>query len=189
MNIMEIYMSTIDNQFTNLVKETKASVLGAISRTLNPDYVHMIDDVVQETYIRAYNSLKKNQFRHEASLNTWLYTIARNESLRLNAKLQKQKNIEQQLDDTVIHSRQMIFQAVDFSAVSKHPAAVKAELVKTIISKLPSKYKSVLELDILGFKDWQIAEKLKISLGTVKSRNFRAREKVRQWVHQMKLTG
>jgi RNA polymerase sigma-70 factor (ECF subfamily) len=184
-------MSKTDRQFTVLVRETKSSVLIAISRTLKPDYGHMIDDVVQETYIRAYNSLKKNQFRYEASLNTWLYTIARNESLRLNAKLNKQKSIEQELDDSFLNfkSEKFVDNTAGFNADYKNHALGKLEIIKNIISQLPQKYKNVLELDILGFKDWQIAEKLKISLGTVKSRNSRAREKVRQWAHQMKLTG
>jgi len=182
-------MKERDIQFTCIVRDTKASVLSAISRTLKPDYAHMIDDVVQETYIRAYNSLKKNQFRYESSMNTWLYTIARNESLRLNAKLNKQKNMEQDLDDSSVKNQMLFDDRLQYCDTNHNASDIKLEKIKTIISNLPLKYKSVLELDILGFKDWQIAEKLKISLGTVKSRNSRAREKVRQWVHHIKLTG
>lgn len=181
-------MNEKENEFSRIFKDTKGSVLGAIAKNLKPDYAHMIDDVVQETYIRAYNSLKKNQFRYEASLNTWLYTIAKNESLRLNAKLNKQKNIEKTLDESFLINKSL--QDNNSSLYHENFGHLdKLEAVQKIISKLPLKYKSVLELDILGFKDWQIADKLKISLGTVKSRNSRAREKIRQWVHQMRLTG
>ena len=178
-----------NTEFSKLVRETKASVLSAISRTLNPDYAHMIDDIVQETYIRAYNSLKKNKFRFESSINTWLYTIAKNESLRLNAKLNKQKNIEKELDESLIRTQQTPYGIANQYGDHDHTdISGKLDLVNKIIHQLPTKYKNVMELDILGLKDWQIAEKLKISLGTVKSRNSRAREKIRQWVHQTKLT-
>ncbi|MDH4262175.1 MAG: RNA polymerase sigma factor [Spirochaetia bacterium] len=181
-------MKELDNQFNLLVKKTKSSVLSAISKNLKPDYAHMIDDVVQETYIRAYNSLKKNQFRYEASLNTWLYTIARNESRRLNIKINKLRSIEKKLDDSLLNERQLIDTTRELNSENKNQIQGKLEIINIIIGKLPQKYKSVLELDILGFKDWQIAEKLKINLGTVKSRNSRAREKIRQWAHQMKLS-
>jgi len=186
---MSISGNISDQQFTYIVRETKPAVLSAISRTLKPEYAHGIDDVVQETYLRAYKSLKKNKFRYEASLNTWLYTIARNESLRYNSKLNKQKSIEQELNDSSWNENQISDLEINSTIENRQLVHGKMEVIKNIINRLPMKYKNVLELDILGFKDWQIAEKLKISLGTVKSRNSRAREKVRQWAHQMKLTG
>lgn len=46
------------------------------------------DDVIQNTFIKAYQGLDK--FREDASLFTWLYRIATNESISF---LKKQKNI------------------------------------------------------------------------------------------------
>lgn len=174
----------MEAEFTNLVKITKNSVLSAVSRTLRPEFAHMIDDIVQETYLRAFKSLKKNQFRYESSLNTWLYTIARNESLRVNKKLLRQQNYEQEMNESVVPSIESANQLMK----NDHPLSGKLELLKNVISRLPAKYKAVMELDILGFKDWQIAEKLRLSIGTVKSRNSRAREKVRRWVELLKMT-
>ncbi|MDH4201161.1 MAG: RNA polymerase sigma factor [Spirochaetia bacterium] len=178
-------MTKQEIEFTNIVKETKIVVLNAISKTLNPEFSSMIDDIVQETYLRAHKSLKKNQFRYEASYSTWLYTIAKNEALRMNKKLMRRQRLEQELNENIVEGKSdSIYQNMETSHRETH----KLETMKRIISTLPAKYKAVLELDILGFKDWQIAEKLNINPGTVKSRNSRAREKVRQWIHQMKTT-
>jgi RNA polymerase sigma factor (sigma-70 family) len=176
-------MTDQEIKFTQIVRQTKASVLSAISKTLHPDFFDSIDDVVQETYLRAYNSLKKEQFRYESSLNTWIYTIARNEALRANKKLMKKNSIEQHLEEKHIGTIPSV-NRTDSEIQSKD----NNEILNKLLGQLPIKYKSVLELDISGLKDWQIAEKLQISIGTVKSRNSRAREKVKQWIHQMKLT-
>ena len=49
--------------FAEIIKETKGVVLSAIEKTLFNRFYHAIDDVAQETYLRAYKSLDRNQFR------------------------------------------------------------------------------------------------------------------------------
>ena len=63
------------------------------------------DDVLQNTFIKAYQGLEK--FREDASLFTWLYRIATNESLTF---LKKERNrffqplgeYQQQLEGTLV---------------------------------------------------------------------------------------
>lgn len=80
-----------ESEFAEIVNSTRNTVLSAIEKNLAERFYYAIDDVAQETYFRAYKALKKNQFRQESKLSTWLYTIARNESLRMNDKLRKEE--------------------------------------------------------------------------------------------------
>ena len=82
-------MKVSEEQFAAIVNETKGIVLAAVRSHLFEHYAHAIDDVVQETYLRAYKSLVKDKFQNKSKISTWLYAIARNESLRMNGKLKK----------------------------------------------------------------------------------------------------
>ena len=86
-----------EHDFAEIVERTKGVVLSAISKTLDAEFSSHIDDVVQETYLRAYKSLQKEQFKNNSSIETWLYTIARNESLRMNEKLVRERQKSENL--------------------------------------------------------------------------------------------
>lgn len=159
-------------KFAEIVERTKSVVLSAIGKTLDSEFSSHIDDVVQETYMRAYKSLQKEQFQNNSSLETWLYTIARNESLRMNEKLVRERQKSENLAESMGHE-----EAVEKSVEQK---SEEGGILYTLLEKLPEKYRSVIELDIQGYRDSQIAQMLKISIGTVKSRNSRGREKLRK---------
>lgn len=89
-------------EFTELIDSTKHIVLSAIKKNLFDEFHDSIDDVVQETYFRAYKSLSANKFRGDSSVSTWLYTIARNESLRMNQKRSRQTALASKLKEKVI---------------------------------------------------------------------------------------
>ncbi|MCX7998292.1 MAG: hypothetical protein N3A69_04975, partial [Leptospiraceae bacterium] len=65
-------MSEID--FEKIVAETKTVVLSAIQKYLHEENIDYIDDVAQETYLRAYKALKQNKFKSQSELSTWIYT-------------------------------------------------------------------------------------------------------------------
>lgn len=155
-----------DKEFANIVDSTKAIVLSAIQKNLAQRFYHYIDDVVQETYVRAYRSLTKNKFRYDSKIETWLYTIARNESQRMNSKLIKEEEKiakSKKEQDNVIQ-----FQTPEFDLVVD-------ELYERI-SELPEKYSSVLNLVARGYSEKEIANQLDLKPGTVKSRLSRGRE-------------
>ncbi len=157
----------MDNiEFTELISSSKEYVLSAVNKFLQDRFYESLDDVVQETYLRAYKSLKKNGFRGDSKINTWLYTIARNESLRMNDKLLR----EELKKDKAFKTQEKYHLDEDFTK-----SETIAELIEKI-NKLPEHYKDVMILISQGFPMKDIALKLKIKSGTVKSRASRGRK-------------
>ncbi|MDH4127781.1 MAG: RNA polymerase sigma factor [Spirochaetota bacterium] len=152
-----------DETFTNIVEQTKSIVLSAIEKYLDKNNSHAIDDVVQETYFRAYKSLIKLQFKAESQTSTWLYTIAKNESLRMNQKVRR--------DNLKKEKAKSNFLELD----NKHEELAELSNIKEVVDSLPIKYQNVLSLYIEGYKEKDIAKALFIPLGTVKSRFFKAK--------------
>ncbi len=161
-----------ETEFAEIVGSTKKVVLSAVSRTLPDDYYHAIDDIVQETYIRAYRSLVKGKFRNEASMSTWLYTIARNESLRMLKKLNREEEKRKKEKD------RQLKKCTDSVDVESRPD------LALYIQKLPEKYRAVVLLFLQGKKEKEIALELGVAAGTVKSRLSRAREKLKVLIHE-----
>jgi len=154
-------------EFAAIVKETKPVVLSAIERNLVAAYYHSIDDVAQETYLRAYRALSKNSFKGNSSLSTWIYSIARNEAKRMNAKFLKEeikakRKAERDFQNVKLNSD------IDILALDDG------------ISNLPDKYREVLLLIRDGYSIEEVSLKLKTGSGTIKSRLSRGKELLRK---------
>jgi len=163
--------------FASVVEETKGIVLKAVRKTLFSEYYYAIDDVVQETYIRAYRSLVKNKFKEESKLSSWLFTIARNESIRMNRKL---KSGERRREKYVEKNMEYLNDSEENNIEEKMERDDLIEKLNEAVKKLPDKYKEVIDLYIKGFNEKEIANFLSISRGTVKSRIHRGKEKLKE---------
>ncbi|HOO73007.1 MAG TPA: RNA polymerase sigma factor [Spirochaetota bacterium] len=155
-----------EREFALIVHETKSVVLSAVEKHLAERFYHAIDDVVQETYLRAYKSLTGNRFRGDSALSTWLYTIARNESFRMNERLMRE---EKKFEKTVESIRET-------EPLSTVESGYEIEEFLGKIKLLPEKYRSVIDLVSQGLNETEIALRLSIKRGTVKSRISRGRQ-------------
>ncbi len=153
-----------DREFAALIGETKGTVLSAVRRHLAARFVYAVDDVVQETYLRAYRSLAAGRFRGESEPGTWLYAIARNEALRMNERLEREERKLLKMKERM-----------EVRGDSSRRDSDIGELYDAI-ERLPDKYRSVLERSVHGMPVCDIARELAIETGTVKSRASRGRE-------------
>jgi RNA polymerase sigma-70 factor, ECF subfamily len=155
-----------DTEFAEIVGRTKKIVLAAVHKHLAARFSHAIDDVVQETYLRGYRHLVQGKFRHESSLESWLYAIARNESLRMNGKLAREEEKARK------EAERRIGGVPDpcFTEESGHLG------LAAMLDRLPEKYRSVVALKAQGITEREIARQLSINEGTVKSRFSRGKE-------------
>ena len=126
-----------------------------------------IDDVLQETFLRAFAHL--SEFQGTAKFATWLTRIAVNEAV-----MRKRRAVEQ-VDVT----------AMEVSGREAGPEDVAAsrqlgELLERAVEALPENYKDVFMLRVVdGFSVAETAWVLGVSEEAVRTRAFRANEALR----------
>lgn len=132
-------------------------------------------DCLQETMLKAWRGIKA--YRGECSLSTWLYRIASTVCLDF---LRKQKRLPE------TESADELAEDEGFTPVDDSPtpdeAVIRAESadnVRAAIDALPADMRTVIILYALqGMQYEEIAEVTRTSVGTVKSRISRARQKI-----------
>jgi RNA polymerase sigma-70 factor (ECF subfamily) len=147
------------------------------------------DDIAQETFINAYFAIKS--FKMGYSFYTWLYRICMNLSINY-LKRQKFVITESQFAQTGKRPLEEETSPLERMATGADPLnhlALKEleNKIERAMDSLPPKYKAVLVLRIYEDLSYEeIAKTLKISLGTVMSRLFRAREKMQDELKEYK---
>lgn len=135
------------------------------------------EDLLQETFYRAIANQEK--FHQGTSIKAWLFTIMRNIFINDYRRNKKYVNIGDPADNmqVVNHPYQ----------VSKNGAerSFLAEDIHKALSKVSKDYTQPFLLYSNGFHYHEIAEKLDIPLGTVKSRIFFARKELQQKLKEL----
>ena len=139
-----------------------------------------VDDVVQETFVKAYTRI--DAFKGDAGLFTWIYRIAVN-TAKDHAKARSRRPASS-LDD-------LPSGATGVAAADAAPTVERLEdreqrlLVRRAVAALPAVFRSVLVLrELEGLRYEEIAQILGLSLGTVESRLFRARRRLKALLEQ-----
>lgn len=165
-SIIRQFIEGDNSAFQILVKRHKEKVRNIIYLTMNNSA--LVDDIAQDVFITIYRNLKN--FRFESQFTTWLYRITVNKCKDYLRRMNVRK-IFSPLDEGV--------------EVSEYSSPVEnrdvSKIVTEAISKLPVKLRMPLILkDIEGFSYQEISETLNCEMGTVKSRIFRGREKLKE---------
>jgi RNA polymerase sigma-70 factor (ECF subfamily) len=152
--------------FQILAKRHKEKVRNIIYITMNNSA--LVDDIAQEVFITVYRNLK--YFRFESQFTTWLYRITVNRCKDYLRKMNVRK---------IFTSLEEGSEITEFSTLVENNDVSK--IVIDAISKLPVKLRMPLILkDIEGFSYQEISETLKCEMGTIKSRIFRGRERLKE---------
>jgi RNA polymerase sigma-70 factor (ECF subfamily) len=165
-SIIRQFIDGDKSAFQVLVKRHKEKVRNIIYLTMNNSA--LVDDIAQEVFITVFRNLK--HFRFESQFTTWLYRVTVN---RCKDYLRR------------INVRKIFSPIEDGYDVSEYSTPAEnndiSRIVMDAISKLPVKLRMPLILkDIEGFSYQEISETLKCEMGTVKSRIFRGREKLKE---------
>jgi RNA polymerase sigma-70 factor (ECF subfamily) len=133
---------------------------------------HDVDDVVQESYLRAFRFF--DRYQHGDS-KAWLLAIVRN---TCRTWLRR----EDAARSAVIFDEGALFASADGpSAEERLAEASRAQTLRNCIAALPEEYREVLvmrELEEMSYRE--IAEVAGVPVGTVMSRLFRARKQLLQ---------
>jgi len=134
-----------------------------------------VEDVAQEAFLKAFRKL--HLFDGRSSFYTWIYRISANtamdwrkkEARRRHAPLPEGPEGEDRTESP------------DDGPGARAVQHELGELIDRAIAELPPRYHEILVLrEFRGLSYEQIAEELQISKGTVESRLFRARERLRE---------
>jgi len=129
------------------------------------------DDVVQETYLRAWRSF--DSLQDPAAARHWLLTIARREHARL---YERKRHETVSIDDLVSNESTAL---ADNSGTVLH--AEDLGDVRRAIFELEEEYREPLVLQVLmGYTTEEIASHMGLNQGAVLTRLFRARNKLRE---------
>lgn len=136
-------------------------------------------DVVQETFLQAYANL--SGFRKSSRFYTWLYRIAFNISVGVLRQKRRTVPVERLIDETggEIASR-------GESPQERQQRKESIRILWKAIDRLPLEYRTPIVLrEIDGSSYEEIAEILKIPLGTVRSRLYRARLLLKDYITRL----
>lgn len=167
-------MTTVDPTFDAQALACLPDV-ARFARSLTRD-ASAADDLVQETYLRAYRS--HHTFRDDLDMRRWLFSICHHAWLRI-ADRERRVVLTDEGDDAELET---------MAAVMGHVAAQRSGLdrfvtsidlgpaIRTAIDALSPVLQAVVVLvDVQGLGYEEAAEVLGVPVGTVRSRLFRAR--------------
>lgn len=140
-----------------------------------------VDDLTQEAFIKAFNSLEK--FDREYAFSTWLYKIASNNCIDY---IRKKKLNTFSLDKEISHTDEDLRFEIpdeDFKPDRSIIQNQRTVFLKKAIDSLPAKYRKVILLRHKEEMDYEeIAKTLGVPIGTVKAHLFRARELLNRYL-------
>lgn len=125
----------------------------------------LAQDLVQETFLRAWRSL--DSLQSDKAAKAWLFTILRRENARLYERYRPD----------LVDVEDVPIAEVDEREPDRR---MDRDLLYSAINRLDSDYRDPLLLQVIGgFSGKEIAEILDLNSNTVMTRLFRARSKLR----------
>ena len=166
--------------FEELVYQTERTVYNMALRSTGGNE-HDASDLSQEIYIKLWRSLPG--FRGESSFGTWLYRIVQNAAADRARKAARGRTVSLTLEGEDGEEGREEAEICDTSPTPEE-AVLEDERSKAVYAALDGLTENHREIVILrymdGFSVMEIADILNIDEGTVKSRLFRAREKLKK---------
>lgn len=170
-----------EDAFTELVRTYQHKVFNVVYRILNDR--SEAEEVSQEVFVTVFKHI--DGFRGDSKLSTWMYRIATNHARnRVKYLSRRSQRNHQPLEDTsegALHDG-----AVGERVADPHEAAVGQELRNIIeegLASLNEMHRTIIVLrDVEHMTYAEISEVVELPEGTVKSRLFRARAALKQYL-------
>lgn len=160
--------------FEQIVRHYSGMVFALATRLVGP---WEAEEVVQETFLRAWRGLEK--FRGDASLKTWLYTIALNRAKARQGSLARMRKVFATRHASAEEDQPWPGDEAPDPSASPEEQAVALEQrvrLRKAIRNLPEEFRHAVVLrDLEGLSYDDIARVLGVPIGTVRSRIARGR--------------
>lgn len=147
----------------------------ALSLTSNPEEAK---DLLQETYLKALSH--RDKFVGYSNLKAWAFTIMKNTFINQYRKKQK----ENTHNDATKNS--YFLNLTKENSITGPDSEYSIMEINKQIENLPDDFKQPFKMFLSGFKYKEIADKLDLKIGTVKSRIFFTRKKLMESLEDYK---
>lgn len=128
------------------------------------------NDLLQETALKALDN--EDKYMPDTNFKGWMYTIMRNIFINNYRKILRDQTFVDHSDNLYLLS------SSQESGFETTEGTYDLKEMHKIVNALPKEYRVPFSMHVSGFKYREIAEKLNLPLGTVKSRIFFTRQKL-----------
>lgn len=155
----------------------QTKLLGLQSNLLNFAYMLTSNrddayDLLQDTTLKAFDN--EDKYVDNVNFKGWVFTIMRNIFINNYRKVVRSATIIDQTED-LYH-----LNLPQDSGFETPDGSVAAKEITDAINAFSDDYRIPFSMHVAGYKYNEIAEKMNLPLGTVKSRIFFARQKLQQ---------
>lgn len=153
---------------SDLIRLQKNMYNFAYSLTLNK---YDAEDLLQETSLRVLDNREK--YAHNTNFKGWVLTIMKNLFINNYRRIV--------CNQTFIDTTDELYHLNLARELSMNPESlISTKEITQNIDKLPFEYGKPFKMHIAGFKYEEIAQKMNLPIGTVKSRIFAARKRLQR---------
>ena len=138
---------------------------------LTADYEEA-NDLLQETSLKALDN--EDKYTPDTNFKGWMYTIMRNIFINNYRKTVRDQTFIDQTDN-LFH-----LNLPQDSGFESTEGNYDLKEIRRIVNSLPKEYRVPFSMYVSGFKYREIADKLGLPLGTVKSRIFFTRQRLQK---------
>ena len=131
-----------------------------------------VNDLLQVSSLIAFDN--DDKYEPDTNFRGWMYTIMRNIFINNYRKIVREQTFVDQTDNLYHLSMPQD------SGFASTEGAYDLKEMHRIVNSLPRDYKVPFSMHVSGFKYREIAERLGLPLGTVKSRIFFTRQKLQE---------
>lgn len=163
--LVSLYQSGNEEAFEMLLNRHKSRVYTAIYLIVKDRYV--AEDLLQETFVKAINTIRSGRYNEEGKFSPWLSRIAHNLAIDYFRKRKRYPEI-------ILEDGSNVFNSVDFceeSIESRQIAKDNKVRLRTLIKELPDEQKQVLIMrHYLQMSFQEIADRTGVSINTALGR-------------------
>ena len=130
------------------------------------------DDLLQETSLKALDN--EDKYTPDTNFKGWMYTIMRNIFINNYRKMVR--------DQTFVDQTENLYHLnlPQDSGFESTEGNYDLKEIRKIVNTLPKEYRIPFSMYVSGFKYREIAERLGLPIGTVKSRIFFTRQRLQK---------
>jgi RNA polymerase sigma-70 factor, ECF subfamily len=157
------------NSYARLVERYHRPLLAFIFNIVGDK--DLVEDIGQEVFFTVYKSLKKFDEKKGVPFSAWLFTMARNRCISILRQRQTQNRIDLNEVDLL----------EDGSRNPEENMLAREQMIAVVASleKIPEPFRTTILLSLEGNSLEEIVVSQNIAMGTVKSRLFRAKKRMR----------